>query len=106
MLVIDIQPVQRSHSMSMRGSIRSTVAQALMHALTDSSLLWKAVRVMVRLLKQSYQGDGSAPMSSKRLPLGAFGYPRGSHVATRLSAKLYFCTQCLSANMLLPVNQL
>ena len=66
-----------------------------MHALPDSSLLWEAVRVMVLLLKQSYQGDGdgSAPMSSKRLPLGAFGYPRGSHVATRLSAKLTFCTQ-------------
>jgi hypothetical protein len=47
--------------MSMRGSIRSAVTQVLMHALTDSSLLWEAVRVMVRLLTQSYQGDGSSP---------------------------------------------
>src|SRR5437660_12525007 len=31
----------------------STVTQALMHAPTDSSLLWDAVRVMVRLLKQA-----------------------------------------------------
>jgi len=33
--------------------IDSTVTQALMHAPTDSSLLWDAVRVMVRLLKQA-----------------------------------------------------
>src|SRR5580765_7855152 len=32
--------------------IDSTVTQALMHAPTDSSLLWDAVRLMVRLLKQ------------------------------------------------------
>jgi IS5 family transposase len=32
--------------------IDSTVTRALMHAPTDSSLLWDAVRVMVRLLKQ------------------------------------------------------
>ena len=31
----------------------STVTEALMHAPTDSSLLWDAVRVMVRLLKQA-----------------------------------------------------
>src|SRR5882724_7330676 len=33
--------------------IDSTVTQALMHAPTDSSLLWDAVRVMVRLLSQA-----------------------------------------------------
>ena len=33
--------------------IDSTVTQALMHAPTDSSLLWDAVRVMVRMLKQA-----------------------------------------------------
>jgi len=33
--------------------IDSTVTQALMHAPTDSSLLWDAVRVMVRLLAQA-----------------------------------------------------
>lgn len=33
--------------------IDSTVTEALMHAPTDSSLLWDAVRVMVRLLKQA-----------------------------------------------------
>jgi IS5 family transposase len=33
--------------------IDSTVTQALMHVPTDSSLLWDAVRVMVRLLKQA-----------------------------------------------------
>ena len=33
--------------------IDSTVTRALMHAPTDSSLLWDGVRVMVRLLKQA-----------------------------------------------------
>jgi transposase, IS5 family len=33
--------------------VDSTVTQALMHAPTDSSLLWDAVRVMVRLLEQA-----------------------------------------------------
>ena len=33
--------------------IDSTVTQALMHAPTDSSLLWDAVRVMVRLLREA-----------------------------------------------------
>jgi transposase, IS5 family len=33
--------------------IDSTVTQALMHAPTDSSLLWDSVRVMVRLLTQA-----------------------------------------------------
>ena len=33
--------------------IDSTVTRALMHAPTDSSLLWDAVRVMVRLLRQA-----------------------------------------------------
>ena len=43
--------------------IDSTVTQALMHAPTDSSLLWDAVRVMVRLLKQASALPGS-PRSS------------------------------------------
>jgi transposase, IS5 family len=33
--------------------IDSTVTEALMHAPSDSSLLWDAVRVMVRLLEQA-----------------------------------------------------
>src|SRR6201993_3723899 len=40
--------------------IDSTVTQALMHAPSDSSLLWDAVRVMVRLLKQAGKLPGGA----------------------------------------------
>jgi IS5 family transposase len=42
--------------------IDSTVTQALMHAPTDSSLLWDAVRVMVRLLKQTRTLPGAPPI--------------------------------------------
>jgi IS5 family transposase len=42
--------------------IDSTVTQALMHAPTDSSLLWDAVRVMVRLLKQATTLPGAPPI--------------------------------------------
>src|SRR3954462_8041982 len=41
------------------GRLDSTVTSALMHEPSDSSLLWDAVRVMVRLLKQAqaWMGD-------------------------------------------------
>ncbi len=42
--------------------IDSTVTQALMHAPTDSSLLWDAVRVMVRLLKRASALPGAPPI--------------------------------------------
>jgi len=42
--------------------IDSTVTRALMHAPTDSSLLWDAVRVMVRLLKQTSSLPGASPI--------------------------------------------
>jgi len=42
--------------------IDSTVTRALMHAPTDSSLLWDAVRVMVRLLKQASALPGAPPI--------------------------------------------
>jgi IS5 family transposase len=42
--------------------IDSTVTPALMHAPTDSSLLWDAVRVMVRLLKQAGALPGAPPI--------------------------------------------
>ena len=38
--------------------IDSTVTEALMHAPTDSSLLWDGVRVMVRLLKKASELSG------------------------------------------------
>jgi transposase, IS5 family len=42
--------------------IDSTVTPALMHAPTDSSLLWDAVRVMVRMLKQASALPGAPPV--------------------------------------------
>ena len=42
--------------------IDSTVTKALMHAPTDSSLLWDAVRVMVRLLEQASALPGAPPI--------------------------------------------
>ncbi len=41
----------------------STVTAALMHEPTDSSLLWDAVRVMVRLLKQAHELSGGSGLS-------------------------------------------
>lgn len=43
--------------------IDSTVSEALMHAPSDSSLLWDAVRVMVRLLKAAEALPGGANIS-------------------------------------------
>ena len=48
--------------------IDSTVTEALMHAPTDSSLLWDAVRVMARLLEQAAALAGSPPVSDKLPP--------------------------------------
>ena len=42
--------------------IDSTVTEALMHAPTDNSLLWDAVRVMVRLLTRAEALQGVAPV--------------------------------------------
>jgi transposase, IS5 family len=42
--------------------IDSTVTKALIHAPTDSSLLWDAVRVMVRLLEQASALPGAPPI--------------------------------------------
>ena len=41
----------------------STVTEALMHEPSDSSLLWDAVRVMVRLLKQANDLSGGSDLS-------------------------------------------
>src|SRR5579864_426454 len=46
----------------------STVAAALMHEPSDSSLLWDAVRVMVRLLKAA---DGGGAVASRVPPLSS-----------------------------------
>ena len=54
--------------------IDSTVTAALMHAPSDSSLLWDAVRVMVRLLRQAAALPGAPALA------GAItaGWPRSA----------------------------
>jgi IS5 family transposase len=71
--------------------IDSTVTESLMHAPTDSSLLWDGVRVMVRLLKQAETLLGATPFTwrnHRRLAkkrAAAIQYSRGK----RRKAKLY-----------------
>ena len=71
--------------------IDSTVTEALMHAPTDSSLLWDAVRVMVRLLGQADALQGVAPVvwrNHRRLAKKralAIQYCRGKEQKTKLS---------------------
>ena len=72
----------------------STVTAALMHAPTDSSLLWDAVRVMVRLLKQASALPGAAAIhwrnhsrSAKRAAR-AIEYSRGRARKAELYRKL------------------
>lgn len=54
----------RQHNLDDGAMVRidSTVTEALMHAPTDSSLLWDAVRVMVRLLNEASTLPGVAPI--------------------------------------------
>ena len=54
----------RQHKLDDGAMVRidSTATEALMHAPTDSSLLWDAVRVMVRLLKEAGTLPGVAPI--------------------------------------------
>jgi IS5 family transposase len=94
--------------------IDSTVTPALMHAPTDSSLLWDAVRVMVRLLKQASTLPGAPPIvwrNHRRLAKKramAIQYSRGKAqketlyrdliAATRASVTaLQHAMQCLTA---------
>lgn len=70
--------------------IDSTVTEALIHAPTDSSLLWDAVRVMVRLLTQADALQGVAPVlwrNHRRLAKKralAIQYCRGKEQKTKL----------------------
>nr|WP_051389657.1 ISNCY family transposase [Bradyrhizobium sp. Ec3.3] len=70
--------------------INSTVTAALMHAPSDSSLLWDAVRVMVRLLKQTGKLPGAAQIvwrNHRTWPRSALR--RSSTAAVRNRATLY-----------------
>jgi transposase, IS5 family len=79
--------------------IDSTVTQALMHAPTDSSLLWDAVRVMVRLLKQASALPGAPSIiwrNHRRLAKKralAIQYSRGKAQTAKLYRELIAATR-------------
>src|SRR5712692_10357933 len=83
--------------------IDSTVTQALMHAPTDSSLLWDAVRVMVRLLKRASALPGAPPIvwrNHRRLAKKralAIQHSRGKEQKARLYRDLIAATRATVA---------
>ena len=83
--------------------IDSTVTKALMHAPTDSSLLWDAVRVMVRLLKKASKLPGAAPIVwrnhsqlAKKRAL-SIQYSRGKELKAQLYRDLIGATRATVA---------
>jgi transposase, IS5 family len=79
--------------------IDSTVTQALMHAPSDSSLLWDAVRVMVRLLEQASTMPGTPTIMwrnhrrlAKKRAL-AIQYSRGKVQRAKLYRELIAATR-------------
>jgi IS5 family transposase len=83
--------------------IDSTVTEALMHAPTDSSLLWDGVRVMVRLLTQASALPGAPPIvwrNHRRLAKKralAIQYSRGKEQKARLYRDLIAATRATLA---------
>jgi IS5 family transposase len=83
--------------------IDSTVTKALMHAPTDSSLLWDAVRVMVRLLEQASALPGAPPIvwrNHRRLAKKralAIRYSRGKAQKAKLYRELIAVTRATVA---------
>src|ERR1700759_3610344 len=78
--------------------IDSTVTEALMHAPTDSSLLWDAVRVMTRLLKRTRALGGAVAITwrdHRRLAkkrAQAIEYSRGKERKAKLYRELLAVT--------------
>jgi len=85
--------------------IDSTVTEALMHAPTDSSLLWDGVRVMVRLLKQAETLLGATPFTwrnHRRLAkkrAAAIQYSRGKRRKAKLYRDLITATRATMASL-------
>jgi len=85
--------------------IDSTVCEALMHAPSDSSLLWDGVRVMTRLLKEAatLPGGGGVPWRNyrrlaKKRAL-AIRYSRGKDRKARLYKNLIEVTEATIASV-------
>ena len=92
--------------------IDSTVTEALMHAPTDSSLLWDGVRVMVRLLKQAETLLGATPFTwrnHRRLAkkrAAAIQYSRGKRRKAKLYRDLITATRATMASLRLAAQHL
>jgi IS5 family transposase len=92
--------------------IDSTVTESLMHAPTDSSLLWDGVRVMVRLLKQAETLLGATPFTwrnHRRLAkkrAAAIQYSRGKRRKAKLYRDMFTATRATMASLRLAAQHL
>jgi len=92
--------------------IDSTVTASLIHAPTDSSLLWDGVRVMVRLLKQAETLLGATPFTwrnHRRLAkkrAAAIQYSRGKRRKAKLYRDLITATRATMASLRLAAQHL
>jgi len=92
--------------------IDSTVTESLMHAPTDSSLLWDGVRVMVRLLKQAETLLGATPFTwrnHRRLAkkrAAAIQYSRGKRRKAKLYRDMITATRATMASLRLAAQHL
>jgi transposase, IS5 family len=92
--------------------IDSTVTAALMHEPSDSALLWDAVRVMSRLLRQAAKLPGASAIRwrdrrrfAKRCAM-EIQYSRGKHNRRRLYRKLIAATHAIRAALQRAANRL
>src|SRR5262245_22221287 len=92
--------------------IDSTVTAALMHAPSDSALLWDAVRVMSRLLRQAAKLSGAPALrwhDRRRLAKRCatdIQYSRGKDARRRLYRKLIAATHATRAALQRAVDRL
>jgi len=92
--------------------IDSTVTESLMHAPTDSSLLWDGVRVMVRLLKQAETLLDATPFTwrnHRRLAkkrAAAIQYSHGKQQKAKLYRDLITATRATMASLRLAAQHL
>lgn len=92
--------------------IDSTVTEALMHAPSDSSLLWDAVRVMVRLLKQASTLPGAPAIAWRnhrrraKRRAHAIQHSRGKEQKARLYRDLIAATRATVAALRRTVERL
>ena len=92
--------------------IDSTVTESLIHAPTDSSLLWDGVRVMVRLLKQAETLLGATPFkwrNHRRLAkkrAAAIQYSRGKRRKAKLYRDMITATRATMASLRLAAQHL